>query len=174
MGTSKSTGDDETVGSDNNDNDNEEDSMKIPEIPIKVLRVFSSYQTDHQTILLKIRQLIFETASTDKCIGPLTETLKWGEPAYLTEETKSGSTLRLGISKDSQGPAVFVSCNTALIQNFKQLGSDSLSFIPPREISFPEWKDDVCEALRRCIYMTLTYHLNKKSKVTPAKRKAMK
>jgi hypothetical protein len=32
-------------------------------------------------------------------VGALHETLKWGQPAYLTPETRSGTTLRLGVPK---------------------------------------------------------------------------
>ena len=41
-----------------------------------------------------LRSLLVEVAE-DLCVGPLTETLKWGEPAYLTEVTKAGTTVRI-------------------------------------------------------------------------------
>ncbi|MEP4475000.1 MAG: DUF1801 domain-containing protein, partial [Lentilitoribacter sp.] len=38
--------------------------------------------------LLEIRLLILELAEQDDQIGAITETLKWGEPSYLTEQSK--------------------------------------------------------------------------------------
>ena len=35
-----------------------------------------------------LRQLIFETAAATEVVGELEETLKWGEPSYLTPKTK--------------------------------------------------------------------------------------
>ena len=53
-------------------------------------------------------------------VGPLTETLKWGEPAYLTEATGSGSTIRLGRSRSSeQECAVLFNCRTTLVDDFR-------------------------------------------------------
>ena len=62
-------------------------------IPKDVSGVLSTFPTASRKTLLKVRQLIFECAAADDAIGTLTETLKWGEPAYLTEQTKSGSTI---------------------------------------------------------------------------------
>ena len=59
-------------------------------------------------------------AAQDAGAGPLTETLKWGEPAYLTEASGSGSTIRLGQVRDDPGhAAVFVNCRTALADTFR-------------------------------------------------------
>lgn len=45
--------------------------------------------------LLALRRLIFDTAKATKGVGVLQETLKWGQPSYLTPQTKSGSTIRI-------------------------------------------------------------------------------
>lgn len=50
-----------------------------------------------------MRRLIVATAAETSGVGPLTEMLKWGEPAYLTEATVSGSTIRLGLPKSPGG-----------------------------------------------------------------------
>jgi hypothetical protein len=56
--------------------------------------VFSSYPKPIKTRLLALRRLILDTARNTKGVGALEETLKWGQPSYLTPETKSGSTIR--------------------------------------------------------------------------------
>ncbi len=57
--------------------------------------VFSTYPKPIKAKLLALRRLIFDTAKTTSGVGALEETLKWGQPSYLTTETKSGSTIRI-------------------------------------------------------------------------------
>ena len=56
--------------------------------------------------LLRLREQIFAVAEDTPGTMPLTETLKWGQPAYLTAN-KVGTTLRLGAPKDG-GYALYV------------------------------------------------------------------
>jgi hypothetical protein len=60
-----------------------------------VAAVFGAYPKPLKAKLLALRRLIFETAAATKGVGTLQETLKWGQPSYLTTETKSGSTIRI-------------------------------------------------------------------------------
>ena len=110
----------------------------------------------YPTRLLQVRDLIFDLA--DKLdVGPLTETLKWGEPAYLTETTKAGSTVRLAL-KDGQ-PAVFFVCNSGLVEGFRA-DFPELSYLGRRGILLDERADD--GLLELCISRALTFHRNKK------------
>lgn len=68
--------------------------------------------------LLQLRDLVFEVARADPRIGQIDEALRWGQPAYLTPVTKSGSTLRLGVAKTGEF-GLFVHCRTSLIADFK-------------------------------------------------------
>ncbi len=65
----------------------------------KVASVFDNFPKADRKGLLKLRALIFETAAQTRGVGQLNETLKWGQPAYLTPVSKSGSTIRLGLPK---------------------------------------------------------------------------
>jgi hypothetical protein len=56
---------------------------------------FDAYSKPVKAKLLALRRLIFDTAKATKGVGALEETLKWGQPSYLTPETKSGSTIRI-------------------------------------------------------------------------------
>ena len=56
---------------------------------------FATYPTEARRKLLHLRQLILETAEELENVGPITETLKWSEPAYLTSQSGSGSTIRI-------------------------------------------------------------------------------
>ena len=51
-----------------------------------VARVFEAYPPAIQPKLFVLRELIFATAAATEGVGELEETLKWGEPAYLTKK----------------------------------------------------------------------------------------
>ena len=69
--------------------------------------------------MLALRRLILDTAKTTKGVGPIEETLKWGQPSYLTPETKSGSTVRIDQVKAEPGQyAVYFHCQTNLVETF--------------------------------------------------------
>ena len=61
----------------------------------EVAAVLRSYPKAQRDKMLEIRALLFATARETEGVGALEETLKWGEPAYLTSETGSGSTIRI-------------------------------------------------------------------------------
>ncbi|MEW2911913.1 DUF1801 domain-containing protein [Leisingera sp. JC11] len=67
--------------------------------------------------LLRFRQLIFDTAAETPEAGRVEEVLRWGQPAYVTPETKTGSTIRLGVPKGARF-ALFVQCQSRLIPEF--------------------------------------------------------
>ena len=107
--------------------------------------------------LLGLRQLIFDVAASTEGVGPLTETLKWGQPAYLTEQSKSGSTVRLGPTKTQGEAAVFFICHTGLVSRFKDVMPDALPYQGTRAIVFGA--DDAVDedALAQCLAMALTF-----------------
>ena len=65
-------------------------------LPADVAAAFATFPAAVRGRLLDVRRVIFATAEELEGVGPLTEALKWGEPAYLTAASKSGSTIRLG------------------------------------------------------------------------------
>jgi len=60
---------------------------------IEVKTKFDLLSEEVRTTCLSIRDLAYSVAAQGERIGPLTETLKWGEPSYLTNATKAGTTL---------------------------------------------------------------------------------
>ena len=45
---------------------------------------FDSYPAKVRRKMLALRELVFRTASSTPSVGEIQETLKWGEPAYVT------------------------------------------------------------------------------------------
>lgn len=111
-----------------------------------------------------LRGLILETADATPHVGELEETLKWGEPAYLTRAPKTGTTLRLGWDKAGDRARLFVPCQTTLIETWRSHYHARLDFVGNREVSMPTDQPLPRAELQHCIAMALTYHLRKTAK----------
>jgi hypothetical protein len=124
---------------------------------------FEAYPKALKAKLLALRRLIFDTAKATKGVGALQETLKWGQPSYLTPATGSGSTIRIDRIKSAANQyAVYFHCQTNLVETFRELYPSELSYSGNRAIILNA--DDAMPepALRHCVALALTYHLNKR------------
>jgi len=109
--------------------------------------------------LLFLRQLILDSAAETEGVSKLQETLKWGEPSYIS---KNGSTVRIGWKKcNPKQYAVFFHCKTTLVDTFKEIYRDTFKFEGNRAIIFNETDDIPIEALKHCVSLSLTYHSRK-------------
>ena len=125
--------------------------------------IFAAYPKPVRTKLLALRRLIFDTAKTTGGVGPLEEALKWGQPSYLTSETRSGSTIRIDQVKSVANQyAVYFHCQTDLVATFRELYPREFRYGGNRCLLFSI--DDVIDepALRHCLALALTYHLNRR------------
>jgi hypothetical protein len=130
-----------------------------------VAAIFNAYPGAVRRKLLAIRKLMFDTAARTEGVGKLEETLKWGQPSYLTSETKSGSTIRIdGIKGDDAHCAVYFICHTNLVEKFRELYGDRLRFEGNRGIVLDVKKALPAEELGHCIAIALTYQLAKRRK----------
>ena len=103
---------------------------QTPPMPADVAAAFDALPPAIRHRLLEVRALIFATSEATERVGPLTETLKWGEPAYLTEATRSGSTIRLGWFRASRHHdcAVLFHCATTLVETFRERFPDVFDY----------------------------------------------
>ena len=125
--------------------------------------VFEAYPQPVKSRLLALRRLIFDTAKTTKGVGALEEALKWGQPSYLTTESKSGSTIRIDHVKAEAGRyAVYFHCQTDLVETFRERYPE-LRYGGNRSILLDAGKKLPEAALRHCIALALTYHARKKA-----------
>ena len=125
--------------------------------------VFAAAPERARRRLLELRDLIFTTAEETEGVGPLEEALRWGEPAYLTSKSGSGTAVRLGWKPtEPDHVSVLVHCRTTLISDFRAVLSPSLQFDGSRRIVLS--LDEVLPvgALRSFFEAALTYHLRKK------------
>ncbi len=125
--------------------------------------VFDAYPRPVQAKLRALRRLIFDTAKTTKGVGALEEALKWGQPSYLTTESKSGSTVRIDqLKNEAGGYAVYFHCQTDLVETFRELYPE-LRYGGNRSILLDASEKLPEAALRHCIALALTYHARKKA-----------
>jgi len=125
--------------------------------------VFSAYPKPINPKLLALRRLIFDTAKMTDGVGRLEETLKWGQPSYLTPETKSGSTIRIDQIKSATNKyAIFFHCQTDLVETFRELYPSEFSYEGNRCILLDAAEKLPEPALRHCVALALTYHLKKR------------
>jgi len=128
-----------------------------------VAAVFDTYPKRVRTKLLLLRQLIFDVASKTESVGELEETLKWGQPSYLTAKSKSGSLIRIDRIKSQEGKyAMYFHCQTTLVGTFKKMYRNDFKFEGNRSIIFEETDKVPVEELSHCISLALTYRLSKK------------
>ena len=127
-----------------------------------VTAVFEAYPKPVKSKLLALRRLIFDTAKSTAGVGALEEALKWGQVSYLTSETKSGSTIRIDRVKSAANQyAVYFHCQTDLVSTFRELYPE-LNYGGNRSILLEAADELPEEALRHCVALALTYHLNKR------------
>ena len=125
--------------------------------------LFGAYPAPVKAKLLALRRLIFEIAKATKGVGALEETVKWGQPSYLTPETGSGSTVRIDQVKPAADQvALYFHCQTNLVETFRELYPE-LSYSGNRAILLDVGGKLPEAALRHCIGLALTYHLRRKA-----------
>lgn len=125
----------------------------------EVADVFNLYPEPIRQKLLQLRQLVFATAAeTDEVIS-IEETLKWGEPSYLTA---GGSTIRMDWKKTKpEQYAMYFHCRTKLIDTFRELYGSQLTFEGNRAIVFHQNDHIPVLELKVCIKLALTYQRRK-------------
>ena len=141
--------------------------MSIPFQSSAVAQAFEAYPPAMRRQLMALRELIFRTAASTPGVGELEETLKWGEPAYLTTRSKSGSTIRIGWKKTRPTEyAMYFNCQTTLVDTFRSLFPDDFQFEGNRALVFQDSQAVPTHTLAFCVAAALTYHRHDKRKVS--------
>ena len=134
-------------------------SMPEP-MPKDVEAVFAAFDPHLRRQLELCRDHILSTAEEVDGVGALTETLKWGQPSYLTEASKSGSTIRVdAIAGTDDKYALYFICNTNLVERFREVYPETFNYQGNRAIIFDVSEPLPKEEIKHCIAMALTYHL---------------
>ncbi len=128
-----------------------------------VKAVFEAYPQMLQQPLRRLRALILDTASSLPEIGPVEETLKWGQPAYRPRRPRTGTTLRIDALKGSpDGYALFIHCQSRLAAEFREIYPDVFRFDGERALLFVTGEPPPVGPLQHCIALALTYHARRR------------
>lgn len=123
---------------------------------------FDSYPPKARTALSTLREWVFSTAAETDGVEGVEETLKWGEPAYLTTN-RAGTTVRMDYkAKAPDQVALYFHCQTGLVDGFRNVYGDLLTFEGNRAVVLPLGDPMPEAALRECIRAALTHHLRKR------------
>ncbi|MDO6746464.1 DUF1801 domain-containing protein [Gilvimarinus sp. 1_MG-2023] len=119
-----------------------------------VKKKFSTYPADIFISLNTVRDLIFSVAMQDG-ITDITETLKWGEPSYVS---KIGSTIRIDWKdKYPEQFCIYFNCKTSLIETFKEIYGDTFTYEGNRAIVLKRNQVIPYKELAHCLSMSLRY-----------------
>lgn len=122
----------------------------------KIEEVFANYPDFVLDKMQYLRQLVIETAEETEGVSTLEETLKWGEPSFVT---KKGSTLRMDWKpKIPDQYAMYFQCTSRLVETFRLAYDDKLIYEGNRAIVFPINQKIPVFELKECIKAALTYH----------------
>lgn len=109
----------------------------------------------------ELRALIVDAAAQVPSIGPLEESVKWGQPSFAPKRANVGSSVRIEERANGDHALMFI-CTTGLVDQFRDLYSDVLTFDGKRAIVLPQGAMPDREALQHCIQLALTHKLRKR------------
>lgn len=121
---------------------------------LAVKQKFEQYPSNTIKPLLRIRALILKVAQEND-ITNLQETLKWGEPSYLSH---IGSTIRYDWKpKYPSEYRLYFHCQTRLIETFKEIYGDTFTYEGNRALVFKLDAELPVDELSHCLSMALRY-----------------
>lgn len=125
-------------------------------MPPEVAEKFQSYPESMRDKLMVLRTLIMEVAEDASDVDALEETLKWGEPSYVSS---IGSTVRIDWKTDTpDNYYMFFNCNTTLVETFRRLYEGVLEFEGNRAIVFHRDDKLPIAEVQHCVSLALRYH----------------
>lgn len=131
------------------------DDLRIHTEP-KVADKFDAYPDHIKEKIYQLRTIILEAAKENSSIDKITETLKWGEPSYIT---KKGSTIRIDWKpKTPAHYSIYFKCTSKLVPTFKKIHKNLFNYEKNRAIKFGLDERIPVKALKQCINMALQYH----------------
>ena len=122
----------------------------------RVEQVIANYPDTVRDKMQFLRKLVIETAEETEGIHMLEETLKWGEPSFVT---KNGSTLRMDWKERAPNQyAMYFQCTSRLVDTFRMVFNHKFQYEGNRAIVFQLNQKIPVLHLKECIRASLTYH----------------
>lgn len=122
----------------------------------KVDEIFANYPDSIRSKMQFLRELVIETAEETAGVDELEETLKWGEPSFIT---KSGSTLRMDWKEKTPDQyAMYFQCTSRLVETFRMVFDQKFQYEGNRAVVFQLNQKIAVAELKECIKASLMYH----------------
>ncbi len=122
----------------------------------QIEKFFDAYPDFVRDKMRYLRDLVKETAEEMPEIAELEETLKWGEPSFIT---KIGSTLRMDWkAKSPDQYALYFQCSSRLVETFRLVYEKIFQYEGKRAIIFELNQELPVPELKECIKAALRYH----------------
>lgn len=129
--------------------------LKVTTNP-KVDDVFANYPDFVRGKMERLRSLVIETAEETQDITIIEETLKWGEPSFVT---RIGTTLRMDWKEKTPDQyAMYFQCTSRLVNTFRLIFGSKFQYEGTRAVVFDINQKVPVEDLKECIRAALTYH----------------
>ncbi len=126
---------------------------------LEVALVFDKYSAELRPKLLHLRDLILDTAANIDGVGTIEETLKWGQPSFLTHKPKSGTTIRIDHDSSEAGKyGMYVHCQSKVVETAQADYPTELTYEGTRAIVFNVDEPLPEPEVRHFIKLALTYH----------------
>jgi hypothetical protein len=109
---------------------------------------------------VRLRMLLLRTqiylAADESQTAPVAESLKWGQPSYLTS---TGTPIRLGWKADRPDTCqALVHCQTDLISQWRMIFRDAFTYEGTRAVNIPVTEDISLLAFQKMAQMAHLYH----------------
>jgi hypothetical protein len=126
-----------------------------------VKKVYESLPASHKRYAYQVRDWIWEAVEGMDLDCNVVETLKWGEPSYLPDKPRIGSTLRIG-QFDEEHIALYFNCQTMLVENFRSMFGSEVEYSKNRAVLFNVSEPLPESIVKACASKTFRYHLDKR------------
>ncbi|MEH6522153.1 DUF1801 domain-containing protein [Sulfitobacter sp.] len=105
-----------------------------------------------------MRELILNAAQ-EADVGPMEESLKWGQPAWRPKRPRQGSTLRLSWQDNApQALALYVDCKTTLSATMRDIYPLEFEYETNRALRLSIGAPLPKQAIDHLARLTFTYH----------------
>ncbi|MFK7880482.1 hypothetical protein [Roseobacter sp.] len=105
-----------------------------------------------------IRESVHHMANQAE-VGPIAETLKWGQPAWSPARPRIGTTLRCNWARATPDRlSLYVHCQTTLLERMKSDHPSAFTYAGNRAMHMDLDTPPPAEAIEHCAFLTLTYH----------------
>lgn len=130
----------------------------LQNMPETTRAYIEGYAPEIRGALLRLRALVIETIHRDSLIGPVTETLKWGQPSFVPVRKCSGTTLRLATKNEqSQTVGLFYHCQTKLGEQLRLMLPPETEYDGSRGVLFHHSASFSAEQVSIIVSKVLTY-----------------